>query len=151
MNKTRDALAAKITENMTKEPVSCIKAPGYPADGKDNDCNSRIDDDISCDYSDMIGVSGLFEKDCKCSPPVLNVASISDQTLMCTEPRGPKVLGRPSITFWNASVTGCPNNQGQFELQNDIVLGDGLKCGAGVIKREHGMYIVGFYTSFFLL
>ncbi|CAB9515138.1 expressed unknown protein [Seminavis robusta] len=139
---TKKALIDEITKFMTKEPTDCIATAGYPADGVDNDCDSLIDEDVTCNYADMIDGTGMFDKDCKCAPPVLDASTISDKTLNCTAPRGPSVLGRPTISFGNASVSGCPSaiSEGQYLSPVDTVVNGqdpATACGTGQLVRQH--------------
>jgi hypothetical protein len=133
---TRDALVEKITQTMNKEPVDCVLTSGPPGDNIDNDCNSIADDNQYCNYDERIDADGNYNKDCKCTPPFIEVAE--DVTLSCSADRSATAVDRPPITY--SGFGDCPS-MGTFaafpDLPLDIESDPSENCGDGVLIREY--------------
>jgi hypothetical protein len=132
---TKDALAAKITETMTKEPVDCVLTPGRPGDGVDNNCNGVADDNKYCHYEDQIDTNGNYDKDYQCTPPFIGFAQAA--TLSCSADRSATTVDRPPIMY--SGFDDCPTTGTFAAIANEPQLGNNPfeNCGNGVLIRTY--------------
>jgi len=134
----RTQLTTEITATMTRPDTGCVAAPGPAGDEADNDCNGVVDNE-TCDYADGSVVAGklVFEKDCKCSPPILE--SMADATVQCDSNYGVGVLGRPSKEVSHEKGCNIDKPSSWMATVDTPVEGKDpdANCGNGQIMRAH--------------